>query len=261
MTGLVSPASALGTGTWTGKILPPAGLKAAGWLTLLKWSPAEKYWAFEEDAPVAEDGVFSFPGLDAGAEYSLLYNPGTDVSTGYAPVQTLGGSMLDQLSKSSAKAVKATGGPQTVNFPLVRGVAVKGKVSLAAGAVQPAEVETLTMHPTVKVSGRDLHPEGIDFPGSATAALFERDPAGNLAPVAWTFLDPSGCGVTLSYQWLRGGKAIKGATKASYKLTAKDRGGRLSVRVTASKPGYQSAKLVTKASAKVKAAKKKSAKK
>lgn len=62
-------------------------------------------------------------------------------------------------------------------------------------------------------------------------------------------------------QWLRGGKAIKGATKASYKLTAKDRGGRLSVRVTASKPGYQSAKLVTKASAKVKAAKKKSAKK
>ena len=123
---------ALGTGTWTGKILPPAGLKAAGWLTLLKWSPAEKYWAFEADAPVAVDGVFSFPGPDAGAEYSLLDNPGTDVSTGYAPVQTLGGSMLDQLSKSSAKAVEATGGPQTVNFPLVRGVAVKGKVSLAA---------------------------------------------------------------------------------------------------------------------------------
>ncbi|MBN9613649.1 MAG: carboxypeptidase regulatory-like domain-containing protein, partial [Actinobacteria bacterium] len=44
--------------------------------------------------------------------------------------------------------------------------------------------------------------------------------------------------VTLKYRWLRNGKAIAGATKAKYKLTAKDRGKRISVRVTASKAGY-----------------------
>ena len=47
--------------------------------------------------------------------------------------------------------------------------------------------------------------------------------------------------VTLKYRWLRNGKAIRGATKAKYRLTAKDRGTRISVRVTASKPGYATA--------------------
>lgn len=37
----------------------------------------------------------------------------------------------------------------------------------------------------------------------------------------------------LSYRWLRAGKAIKGATKATYRLVAADQGKRISVRVTA----------------------------
>ena len=49
---------------------------------------------------------------------------------------------------------------------------------------------------------------------------------------AWT------SGATFRHQWLRNGKAIKGATKASYTLTAADRGRRISVKVTGSKPGY-----------------------
>ena len=48
-------------------------------------------------------------------------------------------------------------------------------------------------------------------------------------------------GVSLKYQWLRDGKAIGGATGSSYKLKVKDAGARLSVRVTASSPGYPSA--------------------
>ncbi|MBN9612829.1 MAG: tandem-95 repeat protein, partial [Actinobacteria bacterium] len=47
--------------------------------------------------------------------------------------------------------------------------------------------------------------------------------------------------VTLKYRWLRNGKTIAGATKAKYRLTAKDRGTRISVRVTATKPGYATA--------------------
>ena len=46
--------------------------------------------------------------------------------------------------------------------------------------------------------------------------------------------------VTLKYQWLRNGKAITGATAASYKLVAADGGTKITVRVTGSKTGYKS---------------------
>lgn len=45
-------------------------------------------------------------------------------------------------------------------------------------------------------------------------------------------------GVKLSYQWLRGGKAIKGATKTSYKLGKADKGKKISVKVTGTLSGY-----------------------
>ncbi len=44
-----------------------------------------------------------------------------------------------------------------------------------------------------------------------------------------------------SYQWYRGKSAIKGATKASYKLTKSDKGKTVSVKVTAKKTGYPTA--------------------
>lgn len=42
----------------------------------------------------------------------------------------------------------------------------------------------------------------------------------------------------VSYVWLRDGKKIKGATAATFKLRAKDRGHKISVRVRASRKGY-----------------------
>ncbi|WGY01034.1 hypothetical protein QI633_21145 [Nocardioides sp. QY071] len=45
----------------------------------------------------------------------------------------------------------------------------------------------------------------------------------------------------VSYQWLRNGKPIKKAKKASYRVTRKDRGKRISVRLTISRPGLTSA--------------------
>ncbi len=42
----------------------------------------------------------------------------------------------------------------------------------------------------------------------------------------------------LSYQWLRGGDAIKGATKSSYKIASADAGEQLSVKVTGRRSGY-----------------------
>jgi len=57
--------------------------------------------------------------------------------------------------------------------------------------------------------------------------------------------------VKLSYQWLRNGKAIKGATKSVYKLTSKDRGKKVTVKVTGKKAGYTSKSVTSKATKKV----------
>jgi hypothetical protein len=44
---------------------------------------------------------------------------------------------------------------------------------------------------------------------------------------------------TVTYQWYRAGKAIKGAVKASYKLTSADRGKAIKVKMTAKKAWYR----------------------
>ena len=46
--------------------------------------------------------------------------------------------------------------------------------------------------------------------------------------------------VTLSYQWLRSGKAISGATKSTYKLVKADKGKKVAVQVTGAKSTYAS---------------------
>jgi len=52
-------------------------------------------------------------------------------------------------------------------------------------------------------------------------------------------------GVKLSYRWYRNGKAIKGATKPKYKLNRKDRGKRITVKVTGGKPGYRTVTVIS----------------
>ena len=50
---------------------------------------------------------------------------------------------------------------------------------------------------------------------------------------------------SLSYQWLRSGKVIEGATKNTLTLTASDTGSRISVKVTGSRNGFTSASVTT----------------
>ncbi|MFT4218256.1 MAG: hypothetical protein QM619_13880 [Micropruina sp.] len=60
-------------------------------------------------------------------------------------------------------------------------------------------------------------------------------------------------GLTFSYQWYRNSTAIAGARGASYLVSSVDSGARLKVEVTASAPGYRTAKHTSKQTAKVKA--------
>ena len=56
---------------------------------------------------------------------------------------------------------------------------------------------------------------------------------------------------TLSYQWYAGSSKIKGATKSTFKVTSKQKGKKITVKVTATKSGYQTVTKTSKATAKV----------
>ncbi len=79
----------------------------------------------------------------------------------------------------------------------------------------------------------------------ATPTIKGKAKVGKKLTVSAGATSPSG--VTVKYQWLRNGKVIKKATKSSYKVTAKDKGKKLSVRVTRSKAGYTTLALTSKA--------------
>jgi murein DD-endopeptidase MepM/ murein hydrolase activator NlpD len=57
--------------------------------------------------------------------------------------------------------------------------------------------------------------------------------------------------VTLTYQWYRGSNAISGATGTTYVIKSSDRGWRLKVVVTGSKPGYTTVKKTSASTSKV----------
>ncbi len=52
-------------------------------------------------------------------------------------------------------------------------------------------------------------------------------------------------GTTLTYRWLANGKVVRGSTSATLKVKPGLLGKRVSVRVTAAKPGYLSLTLVS----------------
>lgn len=72
---------------------------------------------------------------------------------------------------------------------------------------------------------------------TATPAISGTKRVGRLLTVsAGTWME----GTTLSQRWLRNGSRISGATGTTYKLRSADRGKRISVRVTVTKPGFAS---------------------
>lgn len=93
---------------------------------------------------------------------------------------------------------------------------------------------------TYAVKGDQLYAEdNVTISGKARAG------SRLTAKSAWNLADAK-----LSYQWVRNGKAIKGATASTYKVATKDKGHRISVTVTASHPAHMDA-AATSASVKI----------
>lgn len=105
---------------------------------------------------------------------------------------------------------------------------------------------TATTPATAKVARVEKAPE----PSVAAITTVKPVVIGKLAKWKTLTVDPGRwqpAGVRFSYQWLRDGKAIPGATAATYKITAADLGRKLSVAVTGTKAGFAAATRTTHA--------------
>ncbi len=171
----------------------------------------------------------------------------------------------DSVTLALSSLLFSQGGP-------VSGIAVvsAGDVELGSASIDPTIVDTtdeqgratvsivipdgtpagsLTLTVTVPANGTS-----IDVPITITSTdepiTVVKDPkitgnprVGSTLKVTdgkWSVRNPA-----LSYQWLRGGVVIDGATASSYKVVAADAGTELSVTVTASKEGYSNAVVTT----------------
>lgn len=131
------------------------------------------------------------------------------------------------------------------------------KISGATAQTYTLTKSDLGKKMTVKVTGKQAEYKtatvtskstGKVKPGKITAgvATLSGTPplVGQVVTVTASAADWAPNTVTLSYQWYRSGKAIKGAKAASYLATAADKGKKLSVKVSGKLSGY-STRVVT----------------
>ncbi|GEM_PF-2196024 len=152
-----------------------------------------------------------------GADPEL--GPLTDNGGGVRTMAPAVSSPVVDAGKAFGLASDATGGPRTVDIAAILNAA--GSDATDMGDVEvPASAAVLVANTTAPSIA------GSPVVGSTLTA------AGGV----WNPAD-----VTLTYQWLRGGSPIAGATDSTYTVVAGDVGSTISVRVTASRTGFVAA--------------------
>jgi hypothetical protein len=267
------PTSAVALGAFTTVPTPTVSGTAQVGSTLTAepgtWSPAATTTTYQwlrgaDEVPGATGRTYVLTELDAGATVTVRVTGARD---GYAAVS----------ATSVASAQVADGGFSMIPTPTISGAArVDATLTANAGTWVPAATTTsyqwlrrgvaiagatgASYRPTAADVGAPLAvrvtaardgytPSTVTSNATAPVALaaFAQAPAprikgkgkvgAKLTAVvgAW-----SPAPVTTRYQWYRNGKRIKGATKASYKAVRGDRGRRITVVVTRTRPGYAS---------------------
>jgi hypothetical protein len=107
----------------------------------------------------------------------------------------------------------------------------KQRIAVRATATRAGYTQQSRTSRTVKIgSGSFAKTRAPKLSGSAIAGKRLSAKVGGWSPKA-----------KFSYQWLRGGKAVRGAKRSTYKLTVADIGKRVAVRVTGRSKGYRNA--------------------
>ncbi|MGN0062719.1 MAG: hypothetical protein ACI379_00635 [Nocardioides sp.] len=161
--------------------------------------------------------------------------------------------------RAGAQAVDAESAPVRGTIDPADGADIDGATSAALELAEAHEGKRISVRVTGSLSGyatvsrtsdrtAQVAAEPVEVvAGTVTVSGTAR--AGHTLtadPGTWT---PAG--TVLTYQWLRNGTVIKGATKATYKLGAKDRGKRISVRVTGTRTYFATVRVTSARTAKV----------
>lgn len=183
-------------------------------------------------APAIKPGVPQISGT-AAVGRTLVADPGTWTPADVVPSY--------QWLRDGAEIPGATSRTLKVTAPLAESAISVRVTGRRPGSAAAPAVDVLAPK-EVKVAKASLKPKKPRVTGKAKVGKRLK-----VKPGAW---GPRP--VTLKYQWLRNGKVVKKATKKTYRLTRKDRGKRISVRVTGSRAGYTTLTRTSKATAKVK---------
>ncbi len=115
----------------------------------------------------------------------------------------------------------------TDNFYVIQREDFGKKLSVRLTLSKPGYISSSDVSPEVSVFPRPMGLGVVRISGKAKVGVSLKAQASAWAP-----------GAKASYQWLRNGKAIKGATKSSYKAVAADKGKKLAVKITQQSTGY-----------------------
>ncbi|MFC6152294.1 hypothetical protein [Nocardioides yefusunii] len=188
------------------------------------------------------------------AETPVVEGPGTDAPEAEAPtVEAPAPLVMGSAStirgtakvgkKLTAKTGTWTAGTQVSHQWLRDGTPISGatrttrtltaadkghRISVRTTGTKPGHTASSTVSSSVKVTAGTLRSVRPKVSGKAVQGRKLTAKVGAWGPGK----------VTLTYRWLRNGKAIPRATGRTYTLKAKDRGTRVSVKVTGSRKGY-----------------------
>ncbi|WP_169923701.1 peptidoglycan-binding protein [Propionicimonas paludicola] len=236
------------------------------------WAPAPVTFGYQwlrDGKPIsgATAATYQLQLSDIGAVIKVAvtgnkagYNSVTKTSAGTAKVAVADLTTTPQPSITGTAKVgstlTATAGawapaPVTLSYQWYRGnTAIKGATKSTYKLATEDSGKTIKVAVTGSKDGyKTVRVESAPL-ASVVKATFESAPAPTIsgtAKVGSTLTATAGewkpGGVTLSYQWYRGSSAIKGATKASYKVSGSDGGKSLTVVVTGTKSGYATTKV------------------
>ncbi len=188
----------------------------------------------------------SRPRLALGISKGLSYTYNPDAPRGSHVVNiTFNGAPLNESAsyRVVVNSFLASGGDNFATFAAGTNKSDSGQVDLQAA------VEYFAAHPSVSppALGRSsvAPPEPqpiVNQTAPKIAGIVAVGQKVTADPGTWSVTD-----LTFAYQWNLNGKAIKGATAATYKLPKSAKGKKLSVTVTASRDGFVSASATSKA--------------
>jgi len=260
---VVLPDLAAQTPTITGTAKVGSTLTAAS----AAWGPAPVALSYQwsrddEEIDGATSSTYVLTGADVDAVITVTitgtksgYNPDSATSDGtsaVAPgelasaVPTITG---DARFGGTLTAVAGSWGPGavTLSYQWFRGSSAIAGATGSSHVVQVADVGA-SLRVVVKGSKTGYSTTSTEATSAVVqaATLTAGLPAvSGAAAVGSTLTGTAGSwgptGVALSWQWLRNGSPVAGAVGASYALTAADQGAAISLRISASLPGYASA--------------------